>query len=93
MSFGSILEGPDTTQLKPLVEQAMPMLIETMRDSSVVVQVDIGSELFFCSCFCLRKKHNIIRFFLFQFRILPENVLSFSSDFAIYLWKYQKIWY
>ena len=51
MSFGSILEGPDTTQLKPLVEQAMPMLIETMRDSSVVVQVDIGSELCFCSCF------------------------------------------
>ena len=39
MSFGSILEGPDATQLKPLVEQAMPMLIETMRDSSVVVQV------------------------------------------------------
>jgi len=38
MSFGSILEGPDATQLKPLVEQAMPMLIETMRDSSVVVQ-------------------------------------------------------
>ena len=29
MSFGSILEGPDPAQLKPLVEQAMPMLINT----------------------------------------------------------------
>lgn len=38
MAFGSILEGPDSTQLKPLVEQAMPMLIETMKDSSVVVK-------------------------------------------------------
>jgi len=38
MSFGSILEGPDSTQLKPLVEQAMPMLIQTMKDSSVVVK-------------------------------------------------------
>ena len=39
MSFGSILEGPDPTQLKPLVEQALPMLIETLKDSSVVVKV------------------------------------------------------
>ena len=39
MAFGSILEGPDPTKLKPLVEQAMPMLIETMKDSSVVVKV------------------------------------------------------
>jgi len=38
MAFGSILEGPDPTKLKPLVEQAMPMLIETMKDSSVVVK-------------------------------------------------------
>jgi len=38
MSFGSILEGPDPTQLKPLVEQAMPMLIELMKDNSVVVK-------------------------------------------------------
>jgi len=38
MSFGSILEGPDPTQLKPLVEQALPMLIETLKDSSVVVK-------------------------------------------------------
>jgi len=38
MSFGSILEGPDPAQLKPLVEQAMPMLIELMKDTSVVVK-------------------------------------------------------
>ena len=39
MSFGSILEGPDPSQLKPVVDQALPMLIETMKDSSVVVKV------------------------------------------------------
>jgi len=38
MSFGSILEGPDATHLKPLVEQAMPTLIELMKDGSVVVK-------------------------------------------------------
>jgi len=38
MSFGAILEGPDPVNLKPLVEQAMPMLIELMKDSSVVVK-------------------------------------------------------
>merc|ERR550519_1743121 len=38
MAFGSILDGPDPSQLKPLVEQAMPMLIELMKDSSVVVK-------------------------------------------------------
>lgn len=38
MSFGSILEGPDPSQIKPMVEQAMPMLIELMKDNSVVVK-------------------------------------------------------
>lgn len=38
MAFGSILEGPEPNNLKPLVEQAMPMLIELMRDPSVVVK-------------------------------------------------------
>lgn len=38
MAFGSILEGPDPTNLKPLVEQAMPMLIESMKDPSVAVK-------------------------------------------------------
>ena len=39
MAFGAILEGPDPTNLKPLVEQAMPMLIKLMADESVVVKV------------------------------------------------------
>lgn len=38
MAFGSILGGLDTTTLKPLVEQAMPTLIELMYDSSVIVR-------------------------------------------------------
>ena len=39
MAFGAILEGPDPTNLKPIVEQAMPMLIELMTDKSVIVKV------------------------------------------------------
>ena len=38
MAFGAILEGPDATALRPLVDQAMPMLIESMNDKSVVVK-------------------------------------------------------
>ncbi|KAL8564063.1 Importin subunit beta-1 [Nucella lapillus] len=38
MAFGSILEGPDPEKLKPIVEQAMPMLIELLADGSVVVR-------------------------------------------------------
>ncbi|XP_057717361.1 importin subunit beta-1 [Corythoichthys intestinalis] len=38
MAFGSILEGPDPSQLKPLVIQAMPTLIELMKDPSVAVR-------------------------------------------------------
>ncbi|XP_045131231.1 importin subunit beta-1-like isoform X2 [Portunus trituberculatus] len=38
MAFGSILEGPDPTNLKPMVEQAMPTLIEALNDNSVVVR-------------------------------------------------------
>ncbi|XP_050418166.1 importin subunit beta-1 isoform X2 [Patella vulgata] len=38
MSLGSIIEGPDPAKLKPLMEQAMPMLIELMKDQSVVVR-------------------------------------------------------
>ncbi len=34
MAFGSILEGPDVTQLKPIVEQAMPILFKLMHDQS-----------------------------------------------------------
>ena len=32
MAFGSILDGPDEQKLKPLVEQAMPRLIEALSD-------------------------------------------------------------
>ena len=42
MAFGAILEGPDPTNLKPIVEQAMPMLIELMTDKSVIVKVIEG---------------------------------------------------
>ncbi|KAM9660258.1 LOW QUALITY PROTEIN: importin subunit beta-1-like [Trichechus inunguis] len=38
MAFGCILEGPERNQLKPLVIQAMPTLIELMKDPSVVVR-------------------------------------------------------
>ncbi|KAK2582207.1 hypothetical protein KPH14_004559 [Odynerus spinipes] len=38
MAFGSILAGVEPGTLKPLVEQAMPTLIELMYDSSVVVR-------------------------------------------------------
>ncbi|XP_021937576.1 importin subunit beta-1 [Zootermopsis nevadensis] len=38
MAFGSILGGLDVGTLKPLVEQAMPTLIEAMYDTSVVVR-------------------------------------------------------
>ncbi|XP_052813839.1 importin subunit beta-1-like isoform X2 [Mya arenaria] len=42
MAFGSILEGPDPNQLKLLVDQALPMLIESLKDPSVVVR-DTGA--------------------------------------------------
>ncbi|CAH8858038.1 unnamed protein product [Trichobilharzia szidati] len=38
MSFGSILEGPDPAALKPLVESAMPVIIELLRDESPAVR-------------------------------------------------------
>lgn len=38
MAFGSILGGLDSGTLRPLVEQAMPTLIELMYDPSVVVR-------------------------------------------------------
>ncbi|XP_012229589.1 importin subunit beta-1 isoform X1 [Linepithema humile] len=38
MAFGSILGGLEPATLKPLVEQAMPTLIELMYDTSVVVR-------------------------------------------------------
>lgn len=38
MAFSSILSGLEASTLKPLVEQAMPTLIELMYDSSVIVR-------------------------------------------------------
>lgn len=38
MAFGSILEGPNPETLKPIVESAMPMLLELLKDTSVVVR-------------------------------------------------------
>ena len=38
MFSGSILEGPNPENLKGIVEQAMPMLIQLLKDPSVVVR-------------------------------------------------------
>ncbi|KAH6904461.1 karyopherin Kap95 [Coprinopsis sp. MPI-PUGE-AT-0042] len=38
MTFGSILEGPDPSVLTPLVNQALPLLIDMMNDSEVHVK-------------------------------------------------------
>ncbi|GFS20487.1 importin subunit beta-1, partial [Elysia marginata] len=38
MAFGSVLEGPDPEKMKEIVEQAMPKLIDLLKDSSVVVR-------------------------------------------------------
>lgn len=38
MAFGSILEGPESSTLKPIVEQALPSLITLMSDENVVVR-------------------------------------------------------
>ncbi|KAF7975253.1 hypothetical protein HWV62_10120 [Athelia sp. TMB] len=38
MTFGSILDGPDPTVLSPLVNQALPLLIDMMTDSNLHVK-------------------------------------------------------
>ena len=38
MTFGSILDGPDPGVLTPLVTQALPILIEMMRDENILVK-------------------------------------------------------
>ena len=38
MAFGAILQGPDANALKPLVDQAIPILIKSMGDDVVVVK-------------------------------------------------------
>jgi len=38
MVFGSMLEGPDVASIKPIAEQAVPFLLELLRDSHVAVR-------------------------------------------------------
>ena len=38
MAFGSIVEGPSAEKLKPIVEQAMVMFIQLLKDPSVIVR-------------------------------------------------------
>jgi importin subunit beta-1 len=38
MAFGSVIEGPSVEKLKPIVEQAMGMFIQLLKDSSVIVR-------------------------------------------------------
>ncbi|CAO1615921.1 unnamed protein product [Parajaminaea phylloscopi] len=38
LCFGSVLDGPDSVMLTPLVEQALPTVIEMLQDSSVAVK-------------------------------------------------------
>ncbi|KAI7868745.1 armadillo-type protein [Spinellus fusiger] len=45
MAFGSILEGPQVALLKPLVEQALPALINMMTDPSVNVKDTVAWTL------------------------------------------------
>jgi len=45
MAFGCILEGPDADALKPVVLQAMPVLLGLMKDPSVVVRDSVAWTL------------------------------------------------
>jgi importin subunit beta-1 len=38
MAFGSVIEGPSVEKLKPIVEQAMSMFIQLLKDPSVIVR-------------------------------------------------------
>lgn len=45
MAFGSILEGPEPNVLKPLVAQALPELINLLKDTSVIVRDTVAWTL------------------------------------------------
>lgn len=60
MSFGSILGGLDSETLKPLVEQAIPTLIELMYDTSVIVR-DTVAWTFGRICEVCNRNHNVSR--------------------------------
>ncbi|CAF4153394.1 unnamed protein product, partial [Rotaria sordida] len=38
MAFGSMLEGPDVSSIKPIAEQAIPFLLELLRDPNIAVR-------------------------------------------------------
>jgi importin subunit beta-1 len=38
MAFGSMLEGPDASSMKPIAEQAIPFLLELLRDANTAVR-------------------------------------------------------
>jgi importin subunit beta-1 len=38
MAFGSMLEGPDVSSIKPIAEQAIPFLLELLRDQNIAVR-------------------------------------------------------
>ena len=45
MAFGSILDGPDPTVLTPLVNQALPILIDMMTDPHILVRDTVAWTL------------------------------------------------
>lgn len=45
MAFGSILDGPDPTMLTPLVNQALPILLDMMNDSNLHVKDTVAWTL------------------------------------------------
>jgi importin subunit beta-1 len=45
MAFGSILDGPDPTVLEPLINQALPILLDMMNDQNVHVRDTVAWTL------------------------------------------------
>lgn len=45
MTFGSILDGPDPQVLTPLVAQALPILVDMMRDDNLLVKDTVAWTL------------------------------------------------
>ena len=44
MAFGSMLEGPDVSSIKPIAEQAVPFFLELLRDSHIAVRDTTGLD-------------------------------------------------
>jgi hypothetical protein len=79
MAFGAILEGPDPSHLKPLVEEAMPMLIQLMKDESVAVKdtaawtIGRVCELVHRCCVFALVKHPSIVEMIFNYNMSLSN--------------------